>query len=116
MKKTFSFVIEGGEEGLEQRKEKIFSLTEKIAEGVKDRLNISSLLDNFKNNYDLLNTNLSSKSIGVDSSLNPHLADNILNRLNSKTIIVNFYPQKMTDEEIDRAADKIREDWGAELV
>ena len=116
MRKTFAYVIEGGEEGLEQRKEKLFSLTEKIAEGVKDRLNISSLMDNLKNNYDLLNTDLSSRSIGVDSSLIPHVSDNILNRLNSKTIIVNFYPQKMTDEEIDRAADKIREDWGAELV
>lgn len=44
-----------------------------------------------------------------------YLADNIENKLTPRNIVVQFYPQNMTDAEMQRAERYISKKWGMAL-
>lgn len=44
-----------------------------------------------------------------------YMNGNINNKAGTTNITLNFYPQKMTDDEIDRAKAKIEKDWGVKV-
>ncbi len=74
-----------------------------------------TILDSFSNSLENIPLGLNG-NINDLLNNNSDLNDGIINNISPKSIVVNFYPQEMTNEEIDRAAKKIREDWGAEVV
>ena len=111
--KTFENVIKGGIVGLERMEDKIYSTAERIAEGIKERLDMSSLSTEIGDNLMNIRNGLSENSLISD---NEALGESVVSKLYPRAIIVQFYPQQMTDAEMDRAEKHIREKWGAEVV
>lgn len=74
-----------------------------------------TILSSFSNSIDGEGFNIVGNVNSIITDKN-NLEDGLYNNIYPKNIVVNFYPQQMTDIEIDRAAKKIREDWGAEVV
>ena len=112
-KKTFENVIEGGIVGLEHMEGKIYSTAERIAEGIKERLDMSSLSIELEENLASIKDGLLDENLISDGEA---LGKDIVNNLSPKSIVVQFYPQQMTDVEMQRAEKYIREKWGAEVV
>lgn len=112
-KKTFENVIEGGIVGLENMEDKLYSTAERIAEGVRERLDMTSLANGIGESLINIREGLLDNSLVSNNDL---LGEGIVNNVSPKTFVVNFYPQQMTDAEMDRAEKHIREKWGAEVV
>lgn len=95
--------------GIISSKEKVLAAVTDLGESALETLH--QVLDSEENQM-FIKTNLEDFSTDDTNNL---LTDGVVTRLQPKTIIANFYPQQMSEDELERCEKYIAEKWGAEL-